>query len=616
MKFYTATLFASLFITVFLVSSPVAESACIKFTKNIYFGSTDKNTAGEVSKLQKFLTDEGILKSKITGVFDFETLKAVKAFQLRYGIKDKHFGEFAEASRKSAEEISCGTYKPKKSIAKRPTLKNQPKLKIGTVIINFSKREWLVGETNKFIIGIPEKYRTFSLFLKNNENQEEFFIDEFSRDKKGVYFATLPDISSGKYRVVLKNGQQKLAETKGVIVVVAPEVNDAQDLSQSQEPSDTASLAEENVNEPVITGPSSLKLIEPNGGQYFNTGSEILIRWSSKNYPEDQSVKIYVVKLNPDNTEEEAASLETDNDGLQNMFLPGDEGTYFIRLVCFDAEGPVRGVSASGCRSDDSDGRIGLNYPPEDLQGNENLPVIEQLVVAKFPKGIIEIVYPKGDEKLKPGDTLDIKWSIQNILGLRRLAIVDDLGTESVIINKDFGDPVIVGTHYITKVADFGVGPYRVDVVMEDKNNDIVEVFSNPFNILRNTVNIQEPPVKELKVSSFPTLTKTQSGYSGPISWSSAGIGRVDIYLYNGNKLEKVIVKGYQNFGSYSWAIPNDLVPQTTYTIRVKDADSDLYDESDGGFYVESIASPETSSKIMFLANIFSGFDWFKYILR
>jgi hypothetical protein len=54
---------------------------------NSYIREGKKNDSDEVKKLQEFLNEEMDLKLEVNGVYDAETIKAVKAFQLKYADK-------------------------------------------------------------------------------------------------------------------------------------------------------------------------------------------------------------------------------------------------------------------------------------------------------------------------------------------------------------------------------------------------------------------------------------------------------------------------------------------------------------------------------------------------
>jgi hypothetical protein len=79
---------------------------CTELTNNLKLRSKDATTNNEVTALQNFLLDIGLLDSDPTGYFGAATLKAVKAFQRQNKLLDSGFvGEF---TRKAIRAKSCG----------------------------------------------------------------------------------------------------------------------------------------------------------------------------------------------------------------------------------------------------------------------------------------------------------------------------------------------------------------------------------------------------------------------------------------------------------------------------------------------------------------------------
>jgi peptidoglycan hydrolase-like protein with peptidoglycan-binding domain len=62
------------------------NNSCTIFSRNLFFGSTDITSAGEVSKLQKVLMEGVSSNLNITGIFEINTQKAVQALQTKYGV--------------------------------------------------------------------------------------------------------------------------------------------------------------------------------------------------------------------------------------------------------------------------------------------------------------------------------------------------------------------------------------------------------------------------------------------------------------------------------------------------------------------------------------------------
>jgi peptidoglycan hydrolase-like protein with peptidoglycan-binding domain len=84
------------------------ELTCTDLQYTLKLRSKDATTNNEVTKLQEFLLDIGLLDTDPTGYFGAATLKAVKAFQKQSGLINS--GLVGEYTRKAIKERSCGGY--------------------------------------------------------------------------------------------------------------------------------------------------------------------------------------------------------------------------------------------------------------------------------------------------------------------------------------------------------------------------------------------------------------------------------------------------------------------------------------------------------------------------
>jgi hypothetical protein len=94
---------------------------CIQLTKNLYLGMNDANTAGEVSKLQRFLTSTGhYTYPEITGYYGPATQKAVQELQNdRDIIETTGFGTVGSRTRTIVEETCKYATVDQKSVQSR-----------------------------------------------------------------------------------------------------------------------------------------------------------------------------------------------------------------------------------------------------------------------------------------------------------------------------------------------------------------------------------------------------------------------------------------------------------------------------------------------------------------
>ncbi|MES2060047.1 MAG: peptidoglycan-binding protein [Patescibacteria group bacterium] len=96
-------------LAVLLAFAPAPTSAavdCTALTRNLYFGSRDYFTGGEVTKLQVFLSEEGYFNPSPTGYFGGVTFASVKRFQRDHNIITTGF--VGPLTRAEIQRVSCG----------------------------------------------------------------------------------------------------------------------------------------------------------------------------------------------------------------------------------------------------------------------------------------------------------------------------------------------------------------------------------------------------------------------------------------------------------------------------------------------------------------------------
>ncbi len=95
-------------------STTQASRQCVNLTHNLYLGKRDWNTNGEVSKLQRFLTQTGdYTYGQITGYYGPATVRAVQRWQRKHGVVSygspdtTGYGMVGPSTRKAMRE-ACG----------------------------------------------------------------------------------------------------------------------------------------------------------------------------------------------------------------------------------------------------------------------------------------------------------------------------------------------------------------------------------------------------------------------------------------------------------------------------------------------------------------------------
>ena len=87
-------------------TSSVYGSGCVNITQTLSVGSTDQNTGGQVSVLQRFLVSQNLLSASLPmGYFGSSTGLSVRTFQRNHGLPVS--GVVGEQTRSAIQSVSC-----------------------------------------------------------------------------------------------------------------------------------------------------------------------------------------------------------------------------------------------------------------------------------------------------------------------------------------------------------------------------------------------------------------------------------------------------------------------------------------------------------------------------
>lgn len=98
-------------------------TTCLDLRLALRFGMSDASANGEVSKLQKFLSESGLYGGGITGFFGPQTQAAVEAFQAQYGVvatgtpSSTGFGALGPQTRAAIREFCKSYFPPRGGVA-------------------------------------------------------------------------------------------------------------------------------------------------------------------------------------------------------------------------------------------------------------------------------------------------------------------------------------------------------------------------------------------------------------------------------------------------------------------------------------------------------------------
>lgn len=194
-------MYMKIFITVLSISFLVFGSAVyaegvatpgVVISKNISVGAKGK----DVTQLQQYLVAVGFLKTNATGYFGPSTLKAVKAFQLKNGIKATGF-----VGPQTRSFIAKGSYQeivPLKAVnSPKPTVSSETKIPtISSVTssmyplhiekqVQISGTNLDNGDTIVNIVGNNESYKTGGFDVK--KDSVRFFVPDIPKGDYSLY---------------------------------------------------------------------------------------------------------------------------------------------------------------------------------------------------------------------------------------------------------------------------------------------------------------------------------------------------------------------------------------------------------------------------------------------
>ncbi len=135
------------------------SQACFILGNKLNIGSNDRNSNGEVTKLQQFLKLKGFFNGDPTGNFGNFTWKAVKAFQKAHGVDST--GNVGPYTRMKIREIGCGLSTDKSVMvtvsADKHAYKANEKITLTITATNASTTEkvlnWTTGCQVSYAIG-------------------------------------------------------------------------------------------------------------------------------------------------------------------------------------------------------------------------------------------------------------------------------------------------------------------------------------------------------------------------------------------------------------------------------------------------------------------------------
>jgi hypothetical protein len=365
-----------------------------------------------------------------------------------------------------------------------------------------------------------------SIELYDDKNLDSVITS--NTDCDGSYLWTVPDKSGTKYRIKIESNSDTL--------------NDVSDNFFT-------------IETPVP--PSSITVLSPNGGEEYNQGDTVDIRW---NYFGDIS---YVsIELYDGFNLDSVISSNTDCDGQYYWDIPTGQTTkdeYSIRIKSL-SDSTVNDFS-------DSYFSIGPQATPQPG---------------------ITVIGPNGGENWKQLENREIKWSSTGVSFVNIELWIDESTKIGLIVEKTASDG-----SYNWDIPK-GIGE-RSDykILIRDFGSSIYDFSDNTFSITAGAA-----PQNSITVTSPNGGENWDAGSTYAITWSYTGsIANVDIELWvdtmDLNSKVDVIITNTACDGSYLWTIQSDIAAGTDYKIKIKDSISQLNDDSDNTFTISADDVPD-----------------------
>ncbi len=289
-----------------------------------------------------------------------------------------------------------------------------------------------------------------------------------------------------------------------------------------------------------------IKLIKPNGGEYWTAGIVDTIKWESIGV---ENVTIMVSANNGITWDKVVEKTPSNGKYVTSFTTPSNQ--YKIRIFDYENGSPI----------DESDGTFTV-----------------------LPEPKITVVTPNGNEEWYAGSSDNIKWVSTNIEYVKIEYTTNNGAVWNTIVSRTESD----GVYSWNPIPN--VSSLLCKVRISDADDGM------PSDISDGVFTIISKGNQLIKVTSPNGGEKLTAGSSYSIKWEAAGINEVKIeYTTNNGISWNTIVNSTQSTGFYNWSvIPN--TASTNCKVRISDA-TDGYpsDESDNFFAIE----PEPSIKVL-----------------
>ena len=259
------------------IKVPLSKTAlCVQLSRTLSVGISDKETNGEVTKLQKALAEDRTLypEGKVTGYFGPATQSAVKRLQVRESILPSTASSLSSGVVESATRAflasRCGTTTPTSATSGstvRPTLTESLEAALATISLDTMPAS---TSTTATISGSAKNLTTVSVEIRSSE---VVYANNSVPVQNGRWSLTTSPLRSGSYQVIVKSASGG-AIAVGFIVVDAPET-----VTPSAPATSTSALKPVS----MLVSKVALRVNGSDRGVTAYEGSKVLLSWNTEN---------------------------------------------------------------------------------------------------------------------------------------------------------------------------------------------------------------------------------------------------------------------------------------------------------------------------------------------
>lgn len=249
---------------------------CVQLSRTLSVGISDKETNGEVTKLQKALAEDRTLypEGKVTGYFGPATESAVKRLQVRENIlpSSAPLGSagVVESMTRTFLASRCSTSTPIPTTSGstvRPTLTESLEAALATISLDTMPAS---TSTTATISGVAKNLTSVAVEVRSSE---VVYANNSVPVKDGRWSFTTSALKNGSYQVIVKSANGG-AIAVGFVVVNAPET-----IAPSTPATSTAPV--QSVS--TLVSKVALRVNGSDRGVTAYEGSKVLVSWSTEN---------------------------------------------------------------------------------------------------------------------------------------------------------------------------------------------------------------------------------------------------------------------------------------------------------------------------------------------